>query len=470
MSPTDIQKVAADARLSVEQGYTSKEETNTQSVMLLVDNQELPVGISFHGGGANDHVFNKNDYNVKIKGNQAAAGYTSFNLFNPSVHSWTVPLLSRRVADSLDLITNDQFPVIIKINNKTSGVYLLEEKVNEDFLAKRNFSGAQVIKLRDETRLPHRVNTVALDAHILSGLDWEIANVDPLKDDTGTTLAQLNRFYKAVKVQDFASLSPLIDLDYWARFDAYRQVLGIDHDVTGANFIMVYLPEQAKFYPVARSEGGLNQLVIEGGSSLRSYNNYDPHLAAQYNYPRLFLFLNRQPEFRLLKYRYLNQLLGEADKLRQEFKNVYDQIGPAFAYDTSDEASVWQKKKLFNGYLDTIDYNLKIVKQELTFAQVAINVINQSGWAIVEIIPDSLMPIDFESVTFELANGLRLDTTSIIKQKMILADYDQDFDVVPTTFIFNITVPSPVKSIQVQAINQITGVTIDAIYSGVASN
>lgn len=470
LSPADVQKLAADARQSVEQGYTNKQTASTKSVTLIFENQEYPAGISFHGGGANDHVFNKNDYNVKIKNNQTVSGYGSFNLFNPSVHDWLVPMLANRVAEKLNLYYNHQFPVLVKINHKTSGIYLLEEKVNQDFLDRRQLASARIIKLRDETRLPHRVNTVALNAHILSGLDWEIANVDPISADSEKTLYELNKFYSAIKAKEVDKIVEMIDVDYWARYDAYRELFANNHDTVGANLFLFYLPEDNKIYPILRNEGDLNRLSISGGTALKSYNNYDPHLAEQYDYPRLWLLLNRDSEFRRLKYQSLYQLANEFQGLNKDFDSIYDQYAPVFINDTSDEASAWQKKRLFKNFRQMLNDNMEIIKQELTFAQAAINVINESNQVIIEIIPDAVVPIKFDSFTLEFRDGSSREITEIINSQEIIAAFSDDYDLLPTAITYLVPVTRRVKSVSAAAKNLITGAAIDRIFSGIASN
>ncbi|MEK7622369.1 MAG: CotH kinase family protein [Patescibacteria group bacterium] len=469
MSPADITKLKEDAQQSVALGYNAKQSASTQQISLLYADKPYSASISFHGGGAADYVFNKNDYNIKINDKQSVAGYEAFNLFNPSVHNWLVPLLANQVASKLQLYYNDQFPVLVKMNNKTSGVYLLEEKINDDFFAKRGLNSAQVIKQRDETRLPHRINTLALNAHILSGWDFEIANTDPFNQDNPTILYRLDQFYKAIQARDFKQISQFIDLDYWARYDAFRELLAIDHDTSGANFIMFYLSQDQKFYPVARSEGDLNPLAVSNGNTLASFNNYDPHLAEQFDYPRIFLLLNLAPQFRILKYHYLNQLVNKSAELNQAFQSVYEQYESVFLYDTSDEASVWEKQRRFNGYLQTISANLNLIKQELTFAQVAINVVNQKNIATIEIIPDSLMPVQFDLFELEFGQGQAEDVAKIINQKIIMATINQQLAVIPTTFTFSFPVKQPVTSLKLKAKNQITGFPIDKIFTAIAS-
>ena len=469
LSPTDIVKLETDAQNAVKFGYNDKQTASNQQVTLWFEGNQYLATISIHGGGANDFVFNKNDYNVKIDKNKNILGLSSFNLFNPSIHGWLVPLLANRVAAELNLYYNDQFPILVKINNKTSGVYLLEEKINEEFLTKRGLEGAQVIRQRDETRLPHRVNPFALNAHILSGLDLEIANADLLTPDDPATLYRLNQFYQAIKNRDMTKISGFIDLDYWARYDAYRELLAVDHDTSGANLIMLFSPDDQKFYPVVRSESDLNQLSISDGTTLKSFNNYDPHLAEQYDYPRIFLLLNRDQEFRFLKYRYLYQLISQAARWKQEFQAIYDQQTPVFLYDTSDEASVWEKQKIFRGYRQTLDHNFNLIKQELAFAQAAVNVINEGNRVTVEIIPDAVTPIDFDYITLKFADWPSQNIAATINQKLIMAEINQEFKLVPTIYKFSFNLPA-VTAVEVKARNKITGEPINLVVVAIASN
>ncbi|MFH0943541.1 MAG: CotH kinase family protein, partial [Candidatus Beckwithbacteria bacterium] len=470
MSSADISNLSAAAQESVTLGYSSKQAVKSQPISLIYETLEYPVKISFHGGGANDFVYNKIDYDIKISGSKTINNYDSFTLFNPSIHGWIKPLLANQIAASLNLFYNEQFPVAVKINHKTSGIYLFEEKINAEFLKKRQLNQAQIIKLRDETRLPHRINTVALNAHHLSGFDFAIANIDPLDNQSEKTLFQLDQFFKAVKSQDLEQIVQYIDLDYWARYDAYRELLAIDHDTAGDNLAMFFQPLDNKFYPVVRNEGDLNQLSIIGGTTLKSFNQYDPHLADQYDYPRLFLLLNRQPEFRILKYKYLYQLVTQQNQLQENFSKIYSQFANIFIYDTSDEASVWQKKRLFNNYLKIFDHNFSLIKQELEFAQVAINIINTSGQTRIEIVPDAVIPVKFDQFDLEFQDKTIKSIVKTINQRDIMADFSADFNLIPTTFTFIIPTKIPAVAVQVKAQNKITGTPLTGIYSAVASN
>lgn len=469
MSSSDLNNLTAAAWQSVNQGYSDKQTTKSQPISLVYETNSYPAKIEFHGGGANDFVYNKLDYDIKLSGNKTINRFDSFTLFNPAVHGWITPLLANQVARELNLYYSDQFPVFIKINNRSSGIYLFEEKLNADFLTRHGLDQAQIIKLRDATRLPHRVNPVALNAHHLSGWDYEIANIDPLDQDSPETLFRLNQFFNAVKVQDLTQIIKFLDLDYWARYDAYRELFGADHDTSGDNLVLFYQPGAKQFYPVVRNEGDLNPLSLSGGTTLKSFNAYDPHLADQYGYPRLFLLLNRLPEFRILKYQYLYQLVAKQDQLQQNFTDIYRQYANVFIYDVSDEASVWQKQRLFKRYQQTLNANFSLISQELNFAQLAINVINDANQVRIEIIPDAVVSIKFDQFELEFSDQTVKSVTDLINQKTIIADFSRDFDLLPTTYTFNIPVVKPVTAIRVMAKNQITGQPISAVYSAVAT-
>ena len=473
MSQTDINNIKADLKKAIKVQYHDKLTANKQQITLIYNQNQFSAQTSFHGGEANNYIFNKTDYNIKLLDNQVIDHIKSFNLFNPSIHDWITPLLANQVAQELNLYYNLQYPVAIKINHKNSGVYLLEEKVNQEFLTRKNLNQAYIIKLKDETRLAHRGKNkgIALDSHHLSGFDFEIANVDLEAEASQPILFSLDQLFKTIKNRQLENLPTFFDLDYLARYDAYREFLGIDHDTAGDNLIMFYSPQNNKFYPIVRNEGDLNKLALKGGTSLLSFNSYNPNLTQQYNYPKLFLLLNRLPQFRLLKYQYLNQLVLNYPQLQDNFKALYKKYSNAFIYDTTDEASIGFKKKQFNNYLNTIEHNHNLIKKQLEFAQLAINVINQKNSTKIEIIPDSIMPIEFDQFQLVFSNNKTpIDITDLINQKIILADFSQDYNLIPTTFTFSINPPFPVSTIKVKAKNNITNQPVTAIYTGIATD
>jgi len=469
MSQSDINNIKADVDKAMELGYNDKNTVNKQAISLLYNQSEYPARISLHGGGANNHIFYKTDYNIKLENNQTIDNLSSFTLFNPSIHYWIIPQLTNQLAENLDLHYARQYPVKVNINSKNYGIYLLEEKINSEFLVNRSLSNAQIIKLKDETRLAHRGNIVALNAHHLSGLDFEIANVDSTDGITPSTLYRLNQLFKTIKNRQINNLPEFFNLDYLARFDAYREFFGVNHNTTGDNLAMFYSPQDRKFYPIVRSEGDLNRLSLEAGTTLKSFNDYDPHLEEQYNYPRLFLLLHHLPQFRILKYKYLNQIISDFPQLKKEFDEIYDKYADVFIYDTTDETSISRKKSLFKKYRNIINNNFNLIKRQLEFAQIAINVINQGRTVTVEIVPDSVMPVAFNSFELEFENlSETMDVTSEINQNIIITKFSNDFNLIPATYSYTFNVSSPVSSINLKAKNNITAKSIEAVYINIA--
>ena len=467
LSVNDLNSIFTDIDKATSLGYHDKTAANQQQITLNYQNQEIPAELSFHAGGTKLIAALKPDYNLKLLANQQINQNFSFNLFNPAIHDWITPLLANHVASKLDLYLTHQEPIRLEINQRHQGIYTLEEKTNQAFLDRLGLSTATIIKLKDETRLLHRNNPVGLNAHHLSGFDFEIANVDSTDDPQ--VLYQLDQFFKAIKSSDLNQITPFLDLGYLARYNAYRELLAIDHDTAGDNLIFLFNPQTQKFYPIVRSEGDLNQLYFQGGTTLKSFNQYNPHLEEQYDYPRLFLLLHQNSQFRQLKYQYLNQLVEDYDQLAVEFQDIYQNLGQAYLYDTTDEVSTKHKKKLFQSYLNKINHNQKLIKTQLEFAQIAVNVINQGRTVTIEIIPDAVIPVEFTQFKLELASGLSQDITNIINQKLIMASYSQDYDLLSTTFSYSIPVISPVTSINVKAQNQITKQEITSIHSAIAT-
>ncbi len=467
MSSDDINNIKADQKKAYELGFHQKQTASNQQITLTYNQNQIPARISYHGGGADNFLYDKIDYNLKLKDNLTIDEISSFNLFNPQTHHWITPLLANSVAQFLKLPFNRQEPVVLKINNKNQGIYTLEEKVNQAFLDKRGLSSAKLIKLKDETRLQHYTNSIALDAHHLSGFDFSIANLDGLEDPI--TLYYTDQFYKAIQSQDVAQIINFIDLDAFARYEAYREFLGIDHDAAGDNQIFYFSPKVKKFFPIVRNEGNLLRIQLEGGTTIKSYNSYNSHLAEQYDYPRLFLILHQNSEFRQLKYKYLWQLVFNYSKLKNNFQNIYNQYANDYIYDTTDEASARYKKIVINGFLTAIDNNYNLIKQQLEFNQLAVSLVNQPSIASIEIIPDAVVPIKITHFILEFESLSPIDIANTFNQQLILASYSQDYDLLPTVFKYSVDIPAPVIGVTVKALNQTTNQPIQSVHTVIAS-
>ena len=182
----------------------------------------------------------------------------------------------------------------------------------------------------------------------------------------------------------------------------------------------------------------------------------------------MFLLLHQNPQFRQLKYQYLYQLVENYDQLTAQFQDIYHQNANSYLYDTTDEISVLTKKKLFLAYLNTINHNQALIKRQLEFTQLAINIINHPSSINIEVIPDSVVPIKITKFELQFKNRQPVDITQKFDQSLIMAEYSHDYDLLPTTFTFQVPIQAILTGVNIKAKNQITKQAITSIHSAIA--
>ncbi|MFH2062036.1 MAG: hypothetical protein ABIJ43_03555 [Candidatus Beckwithbacteria bacterium] len=475
-----------DANKALEMNFNSKTNLHQEKSKLIFNQQVFPATVNLHGTTKNNYKFYKKSFQIKLDNKQTINSTDTINLINPLQHNFLAPMLTNLVAQKLNLVFNQQYPVYLKINDSNVGVYTYEEPLDNNLLTNHLIENAQIINLKDTWAENHYNNPIGLNAHHLSAFDFEIANVESIKTDSQTILYKLNSLYKSIKENDVTKIVEFFDLDYLARYDAYREFFGVDHDSAGDNQKFFYSSKEQKFYPIARGEGDINKLAIVSGTTLKSYNSYDSHITEQYAYPRLFLILNQSSEFRKLKYQYLQQLIEDYPEIKKEFKKIFDQYADFYIYDNKDFLSVIAKRKLHRDLFDIVDFNQNLISQQLSFSSVFINIINHGSYTDIEIIPDSVAPIGFEKFELILNNLLtakatinnqpiilsdNVDINQIINQEIILSKLDDEYKLIPTTYLFSIKSSTPfnINNINIRAINRTTNDLIKDIHIGIAT-
>lgn len=494
IDPASLKNIQEDVFQAIDNNFLSNKSTHKEKIDLIFNGQTYPAKINLSGTTKGNFKFNKKSFAVDLD-KLSINGRSSFKLLNPSQHQYLAGFLANNLAQRLNLYYNHQFPVKVTLNGADLGVYIFEENLNDEFLARIGINEGEIIKLKDTWAENHYTNTFGLNAHHLSAFDFEISNVEKLFKNSDKTLFMLDSLFEGIKQNNLEEIAKYVDIDYMARYDAYREFLGVDHDVAGDNLKLIFLPEANKFYPIVRSEGDINPLAIEKGTTLLSFNHYDSHIASAYDYPRIFLLLHHNDQFRKLKYQYLNQLVNQFLEINKENQSIFNQYADMFIYDVRDDDSIRFKKKLIRGFLETIQSNKNLIQKQFSFGSVFINIVNNQNSTIIEILPDSVAPIEFLKFQLKLDNDFigrevnisvndsknRLvkaenlilndnqDIKALINSNIIFPKFNEDMSLMPTTYIYTITPAINLQAVDVLPINATTGLSIEDIHTASAS-
>src|SRR3989344_8512976 len=81
LSDNDLNKIAEDVNTSMILGYHDEGSSNKQQISLFYNQKEIPYRVSFHGGGANNYIFDKTDYDIELRKDNLIDGASGFTLF-----------------------------------------------------------------------------------------------------------------------------------------------------------------------------------------------------------------------------------------------------------------------------------------------------------------------------------------------------------------------------------------------------
>ena len=389
-----IDSLDQTAENALKKGFLSKDNNVYVTAVLYSAGQENPVQIRIHGSTKGNFNGLKKSLAVRFRKINERKKLPSFNLVNPKQHNYLVPVFGNYIAKELGLIFNEQQLVNLEINNASYGAYWKEEIINKYFLINRNLNAA-IIKLKDNWI----ENAPAAGNFALQ----EISGLKKIKQSDSPEI--LNRYAglsEAVDSCNWQSVLSYFDLDYMAKYEAYRCLFGVCHDVMWENLKLIYKYNDRRFYPVIRVEGDLNRISFTDGSLLTSYNscrflNLDKDVLM-----RAFIIMENSPDFRQRKFKALSEIIEHFPVWEQNLTQEMLKYENAVLYDPNDAHSVREKQYLFSRYFDIFRNNLNCIKQQLNMTPCYINLFSEKDKIKIEVIPDTEVPLKFRKFSLNL--------------------------------------------------------------------
>lgn len=393
--------------------------------------------------------------------------------------------------------------VVLKINGVPQGMYYLVEELDTTFLEYNQCSSCEIIRTNDNKMRDHPRDKESDNPNIDSwepyGLDYfRSQHVTPFDDELSHTslkqsdldlkkvLNSVNGLYLAVK-EDSTDVVSYFDINYLVSSEAQRMILGLGQ-IMGDNLKMVYKATNAKFYPIT-FEGGIAPLKAEKGGLERSLNIYRVSDSDGEREIELFSLLNKNDQTRQLKYKKAyDYISNNKESLLYKIKALENKYLP---YANANNYNAKGTKVVINeikSYYVTLKRNMDIIQAALEYAKCYINVIEKENKVTLEIIPDSISQLRFDSFKIKLLsnnkysgkitleykdeNGVTIksmdikektdiiDLTSVVKDFYFMTGLDEDLGTKKRVYNIIITFQDAEKilvdNIQAEVMNDIT--------------
>ncbi len=264
------------------------------------------VKVHYRGDSLHHWGFAARSWRVRTRRTAYIDGYRYLDLVLPrwrSAASYYAPL---RMAAMLGVLSDEARFIDLYVNGRPhGGVYMLRHRQNEAFL-------------RHHNRLPGDIyvsDMIKRDVFFREGQDfifgdppwlWEKAAFNNKFDrQSRRPIEELMRRLAHVRDRDsHLRLTRMLDLDAWARFSAWMQLVMATHIYDGHNWTLYYDPGKLAFEPIISDGNGLPDAILDLTKGV-------PGLDLSVTTP-LLAQLHRDQRFLRLKARHLTAFLPPA--------------------------------------------------------------------------------------------------------------------------------------------------------------
>lgn len=414
ISPSDVAHFAKFTEASLEHGSKIESLNRWRKAKIKFDGESHPVKIRIHGTATDQFSSRKKSYS--IKSNDPINGLIRFSLVNSaSLESF----YNYELLKLLGLLNVKSDLVFLYINNEPFGIYLLEERPNTKLLEKNGFATSLILKTKSDYRNIH--STGHQTTYDLSSFNVESETYEPMLTDPDAAIqksvlfpdvdgkrnavatAALERLFQAVQEHDHKEILDLIDLDGFAKMEAFRFLSTQVHYVIGDNRRFVYDHSRGRFlFLFPRPEGGINP-YWRAPSDVGRFESqfYDFEFLQSVQRPFLLVELATIPEFRKRRNFYLMEFLKRKADIIGLHKSIYAKYR-LMVY--SDNAVFYEKD--LSGLIEYhrrqtpfLENNLEILAYSLSYGRIFVGIDVHNDSINIDINVDSNTPLKISSLS-----------------------------------------------------------------------
>jgi len=350
------------------------------------DEEKYKANIKLHGNTFND-VTKKRAYSVKIKKEKLFENTRKFSL-NVLEEESIAALFGYELSKRYLGFDVKKEIVRVKINGVDNGLYCLIEKMSKELLEKNGYAGFDVLQSKDEWTDQYGGSHGQLFSE---ELEYTSTKSFSKKDSS----AMLLRYEKLYEAKSYDEIKPFFDLDYFARFEAMRILVGDEHMILFDNLRLLYNNSSGLFYPYFRTEGLLGLLTYSNKSF--TFDNTLNLIGEPYQ--NITNILNKNNEFRMLRNKYLYKILMDKEGLLRFYddniKKYYHLIENDFSNNYPSRYYTFNIKYKRN----TLSRNFEIIYKYLHYSRVyALLKYKGDNRYILEIKPDSNSVLKLKSI------------------------------------------------------------------------
>ena len=393
---------------SVSMGYLDSVINQWQPAKLNVDGKEYDVKIKLHGDSRLHWSGNLKSYKIKSDNTEFINNMRNFNLilFEDRLLQ---PKVTRIVANDLGLMDIRDDIVVLKINGVVQGLYYLQEKLDYTFLENNRCSNCEVVQISDNWIEDHPYDDTFSSVGGIyvnedtTPFDYEISNIDLPESELnkGKVLYSAYKLYESINNGDLQSLITYFDMDQLSSFMALRMVLGAPQLIVGNDFIMAYSATNSKFYPIARNDILGELQLINGGLE---HGLATTRFSKTKGFIPLFYLLAQDDQLTYLRNKKVYQYISNTNIIAEIDELIGRYLPYALSYKANQHNTFYMGGRLKDSKR-IAEHNMDLIKTVFEYSKAYINAIEKGNKVVLEVIPDSIAEIKFNSLKMRLAQG-----------------------------------------------------------------
>lgn len=292
---------------------------------IKLNDEKYHVKIKSQGNTPFAHKFGDHfSFKLKFRGHQLTPFFgnpkLSFIIYNRLQRK---PSFLRLIAEKIDLPIHHHELISVNFDQHKNYLYYAEEPINQTFFENRNLPWI-IFNSKVDGSLIHN-DYISFDetmAQLKKKLKHAINYSPNLRDQI---YSDYNRFNSAIRDSLIDSMKIWTDLDYYARVNAMRVIIGGDgHGFDDENLEMAYDTINRKFYPIPHRD--LNTFTLE--DCISPYNHLDNERVKiafwqVLNAEKAFIELTEQKLLAFTLQYSIQDIQQEIDSINQYFDDAF---------------------------------------------------------------------------------------------------------------------------------------------------
>lgn len=395
LSNKDIQALTTTFQLARENTYMYDRFNQWRKVQVQVDGKKLSAKIKYYWQDTPNFMNTKKSFTLKFDDSYKTMKRIKFVLFEESV--WINRMYAYEQARKTWLISIDNFVGKLSFNGVNQGYYFIEEHIDENVLEKSGYSNNVIVKVWDAFNTFWESHNTR---HSFTPANFEVLTDNPLLEKQISYAFWV--FINAIEQKDFELIQKYIDIDYRARFEALRNLIGDKHMIKGNNMKFFYNLANSKFYPIFRSEWNFesHQRVSFKTYENLEYGSYYEDAYQTVQWWNITAILNSNDMFRNLKYNYLYSMIQNTKSI-ELYSILQDRYDTIITRDvTNNYGYNYYHRDLKRGQ-EILKTNVWLIHKYLSFSRIFVNAeINHDTDTItITVSPDSMAPLTINQMS-----------------------------------------------------------------------